>query len=109
MAFLLKLHSAGRLSGDDRRRPCLSFATFNEAFESAREIFAYIAENTKAAGHGLKAPRVTIADSTGRGLFVGRLSSLQDPWGDVCFYMDCRQPGNATYKHWRDYVAIVEA
>ncbi len=107
MAFILKLHSAGRLSGNDRRRPALSFATFNEAFESAREIFAYIAENTKAAGYGLKAPRVTIADSTGRGLFVGRLSSLRSPWA-THFYMDCRQPGNTTYKHWRDYVAIQE-
>lgn len=110
MAYILKLHSAGRLSGNDRRRPALSFASFDEAFDNAREILAYIAENT-TTGRGLKAPRVVIADETGCSLLVGCLSSLRDRFHRH-FYMDCRQCGNAQffrYKHWRDFVAVMEA
>lgn len=105
MAYILKLHSAGRLSGDDSRRPALSFNTFDEAFDKACAIFSYLAENTKAA-RGFKSPRVTIADSTGRGLFVGRLSTMSTVWGS-CFCMECRQPG-AAYSHWREPIFFME-
>lgn len=78
MTFLLKLHTAGRLSGDDRRRPVLSFDSRAEALAVALDALRFIAERAPAA-HGIKVPRFLITDTAGRAVFQARLESRRRP------------------------------